>query len=58
MRVFQQPARSCAISECEGGKPQLADFPIVRPERYFPRLLTLDYRYGQWLAEFGYADMI
>jgi hypothetical protein len=36
----------------------LADFPIVRPERYFPRLLTLDYRCGQWVAKFGYADMI
>jgi hypothetical protein len=49
--------KSCAISECENGEPQLTDFPIVKPERYFPHWLTLDYKRGEWLAEFGYAAM-
>jgi len=49
--------RSCAISESENGQPELEDFPVVKPERYYPHWLTLDYRRGQWLAEFGYAEM-
>lgn len=59
LRVRFRPVatKSCAISECENGQPQLTDFPIVKPERYYPHWLTLDYRRGQWLAEFGYADL-
>jgi hypothetical protein len=30
--------------------------PIVMPERYFPHWLTLDYRRGKRIAEFGYAS--
>ena len=37
------------------GKPLVTDMPVVRPERYFPHWLTLDYRAGRWLADFGYA---
>jgi hypothetical protein len=47
--------RTCAISDCDGGGPPLMDMPVVRPERYFPHWLRLDYRHGEWLAEFGYA---
>jgi hypothetical protein len=47
--------KSCAISECPPGKPPVTDMPVVRPERYFPHWLKLDYRAGRWLADFGYA---
>jgi hypothetical protein len=48
--------QGCAIGECEAGKPPVTDMPVVRPERYFPHWLTLDYRGGEWRADFGYAD--
>ena len=47
--------QSCAMREVERNNPPVMDMPIVKPERYFPHWLTLDYRRGKWLAEFGYA---
>ncbi|MDH3979184.1 MAG: hypothetical protein OEU91_01580 [Gammaproteobacteria bacterium] len=47
--------QSCAIRDVPRDNPPVRDMPIVRPERYFPHWLTLDYRRGEWLAEFGYA---
>jgi hypothetical protein len=29
--------------------------PILNPERFYPHWLTLDYRRGKWLADFGYV---
>jgi len=57
LQVWFRPVvtKSCAISECPPGKPLVTDMPVVRPERYFPHWLTLDYRAGRWLADFGYA---
>ena len=49
--------QTCTIRECEPGKPPVTDMPVVRPERYFPHWLTLDYRAGEWRADFGYADI-
>jgi len=49
--------KTCAISECADDNPPLIDFPVVRPERYFPHWLKLDYRGGEWRADFGYATM-
>jgi hypothetical protein len=48
--------QTCAIRDVPRDNPPVRDMPIVRPERYFPHWLTLDYRRGKWLAEFGYAD--
>lgn len=48
--------RTCSISDCDGEMPPLMDMPVVRPERYFPHWLRLDYRRGKWQAEFGYAS--
>ena len=58
LSVWSRPVvtQSCAISECEPGKPPVTDMPVVRPERYFPHWLTLDYRGGEWRADFGYVD--
>ena len=57
LRVWFRPVvtRTCAISECEPGRPPVTDMPVTGPERYFPHWLTLDYRHGQWHAMFGYA---
>lgn len=49
--------QTCAIRDCEPGKPPVTDMPVVRPERYFPHWLTLDFRAGKWRADFGYADI-
>jgi hypothetical protein len=46
---------TCAMRDVPRDNPPVRDMPIVRPERYFPHWLTLDYRRGKWLAEFGYA---
>lgn len=47
--------QTCAMRDVPRDNPPVRDMPIVRPERYFPHWLTLDYRHGKWLAEFGYA---
>jgi hypothetical protein len=49
--------KTCAMRECTPGKPPVTDMPVVRPERYFPHWLTLDYKAGDWRADFGYADI-
>jgi hypothetical protein len=48
--------QTCAMREVPRDNPPVRDMPIVHPERYFPHWLTLDYRRGKWLAEFGYAS--
>lgn len=50
-----QPVMSqgCSIDGSPDGPP-LADFPIVRQERFTPHWLTIDYRNGQWAGDFGY----
>ena len=47
--------RTCSISDCDGEMPPLVDMPVVKPERYFPHWLRLDYRRCKWQAEFGYT---
>ncbi len=41
----------CKVSDFEGELP-LEDFPIVRPEAFVPKRLTIDYRGGNWMGEF------
>jgi len=50
--------KSCSISSCDGDSPPLSDFPIVRPECYIPHWLTIDYKKGKWLGEFGYFNEV
>ncbi|BCB27386.1 hypothetical protein SKTS_22720 [Sulfurimicrobium lacus] len=45
--------RACVLSDLDG-TPPLDDFPIVNPRPYVPRWLSIDYRCGQWVGEFGY----
>lgn len=49
--------RACGITEtADDGRPPLTDFPIQKPHSYIPHWLKLDYRKGEWQAEFGYLD--
>ncbi|HEY8887781.1 MAG TPA: hypothetical protein VIM35_04775 [Gallionella sp.] len=41
----------CKVSDFEGAPP-LEDFPIVRPEAFVPKRLTIDFRRGKWIGEF------
>lgn len=45
----------CAMRDVERDNPPVMDMPVVNPQRYFPHWLTLDFRRGNWIAEFGYA---
>lgn len=41
----------CKLSDFEGDPP-LEDFPIVKPEAFVPKRLTIDYSGGKWKGEF------
>lgn len=60
LKIWFRPVvtKTCAIRDCEPGHTPVTDMPIVRPERYIPHWLTLDYKRGEWRADFGYADML
>ena len=45
---------TCAMRDVERDNPPVKDMPILNPERFYPHWLTLDYRRGQWRADFGY----
>lgn len=46
--------RHCRVSDFDG-PPPADDFPIANPRPYVPGWLTIDYRHGKWLGEFGYG---
>ena len=46
---------TCAMRDVERDNPPVKDMPILNPERFYPHWLTLDYRRGKWLADFGYV---
>jgi len=41
----------CRVSDFEG-EPPVEDFPIVKPEAFVPKRLTIDYKAGKWVGEF------
>jgi hypothetical protein len=43
--------KACKFSDVEDDPP-LEDFPIVKPEAFVPKRLSIDYRGGKWLGEF------
>lgn len=47
--------QACAMREVERDNPPVKDMPIQHPERFYPHWLTLDFRHGEWCAEFGYS---
>jgi len=46
-------SRRCDLHEVKG-KPPLDDFPIRNRTPYIPHWLSLDYKKGEWVGEFGY----
>lgn len=45
--------RQCSVSTLDG-PPSSDDFPIKNVRPYVPHWLSIDFRKGQWLGEFGY----
>jgi hypothetical protein len=43
--------RACDIADFEG-EPPVEDFPIVRPQAFVPKRLSIDYGGGKWTGEF------
>ena len=43
--------QACNIKDFEV-EPPLEDFPIVRPEAFVPKRLTIDYQAGKWIGDF------
>lgn len=47
--------RKCSVAE-GGAAPPSERFPLENPRPYVPNWLRIDYRRGEWVGEFGYAD--
>lgn len=41
----------CLVSDVEG-EPPIEDFPILKPECFVPKRLTIDFRGGRWIGEY------
>ncbi|MEW6120857.1 MAG: hypothetical protein AB1593_12300 [Pseudomonadota bacterium] len=47
--------RRCTVAE-SGVAPPSESFPLENPRPYVPSWLRIDYRRGEWVGAFGYAD--
>lgn len=47
--------RRCSVAE-GGATPPSERFPLENPRPYVPSWLSIDYRRGEWVGNFGYAD--
>lgn len=47
--------RRCSVAE-GGATPPSEGFPLENPRPYVPNWLAIDYRRGEWVGNFGYAD--
>ncbi len=43
---------ACNVKDFED-KPPVTDFPIVKPQAYVPKRLTIDYKNGNWTGDFS-----
>ena len=43
--------KACNVKDFEV-EPPVEDFPIVRPEAFVPKRLTIDYKKGKWVGDF------
>jgi len=43
--------KACNVKDFEV-EPPVEDFPIVKPEAFVPKRLTIDYRNGKWSGDF------
>lgn len=47
--------RRCTVAD-GGASPPSEGLPLQNPRPYVPNWLTIDYRRGEWVGAFGYAD--
>lgn len=47
--------RRCSVSE-GGATPPSEGFPLENPRPFVPGWLAIDYRRGEWVGNFGYAE--
>ncbi len=47
--------RRCSVAE-GGASPPSESFPLDNPRPYVPNWLSIDYRHGKWVGDFGYAE--
>jgi len=47
--------RRCSVAE-GGDSPPSESFPLENPRPYVPNWLAIDFRRGNWVGDFGYAD--
>jgi len=47
--------RKCSVAEGCAAPPS-ERFPLENPRPYVPNWLSIDYRRGEWVGNFGYAD--
>ncbi len=43
--------RACSVGDFADAPP-LTDFPIVKPEAYVPKRISIDFKNGQWTGDF------
>jgi hypothetical protein len=43
--------KACNVKDFEV-EPPVEDFPIVKPEAFVPKRLTIDYKAGRWVGDF------
>ena len=48
--------QACSLASLTTVKAPRVAFPIVRPERFVPKWLEIDYRRGQWSGIFGLVN--
>ena len=47
--------RRCSVAE-GGAMPPSEGFPLENPRPYVPNWLSIDFRRGEWVGNFGYAE--
>ena len=47
--------RRCSVAE-GGATPPSEGFPLENPRPFVPSWLAIDYRRGEWVGQFGYAE--
>lgn len=47
--------RRCSVAE-GGATPPSEGFPLENPRPFIPGWLAIDYRRGEWVGKFGYAE--
>ncbi|NDP49223.1 MAG: hypothetical protein GZ085_12715 [Sulfuriferula multivorans] len=47
--------RRCSVAE-GGATPPSEGFPLANPRPYVPNWLSIDFRRGEWVGNFGYVE--